>query len=206
MVVPDLSSPPSAPHPLVQSAFAVAEEGGGCRLSLLEAFFLVHAFDALAVHCDGARMSAAALLSHAHSTELRFVQSFCAFAYWTALGWVVRRGSKLGVDFLLYPYRALSARTGRTHSTFSVLVLDDAAAAEGRAMSGPAQLEALLRVQHSTRKVSATGWPPLPVLAPTRSPWIARVLCGCSSGCWSVVLPRRRALRSSTARRRCGTL
>jgi tRNA intron endonuclease, catalytic C-terminal domain len=49
----------------------------------------------------------------------RFCCLYAVFAYFTALRWVVREGSKLGVDFLLYQDTA-----ERRHSVYSVIVHD----------------------------------------------------------------------------------
>ena len=110
-----LPSPSSPPHDLTLRQYGVQGADGRCRLTLCEAFFLLHALDALTVTGgDGRPLTAAELLAHGCESNERFLSLFAAFAHWTALGWVVRQGSKMGADFLLYAHQPL---TTRTHST-----------------------------------------------------------------------------------------
>ena len=106
---------PSHPHDLLVRHFAMAGADGRCWLTLLDAFFLSHTLSVLRVTGeDGKAVSARQLLVRACAVEPRFPSQFAVYAHWTARGWVVRQGSKMGVDFLLYPHHQLGKRT---HST-----------------------------------------------------------------------------------------
>ena len=109
------STSPSLPHDLLERHYAVLGSDGRCRLTVLDAFFLSYALPVLRVTGeDGDMISAQQLLVRVCEAERRFLSLFAAYAHWTALGWVVRPGSKMGVDFLLYPHHHLHVRT---HST-----------------------------------------------------------------------------------------
>ena len=106
-------SPPSTPHPLHLRHFTVPGPDGLCHLSLVDALFLTYALPVLSVRGEeGGEVSAQDLLVRGCEVERRFPSLFAVFAHFTALGWVVRQGSKMGVDFLLYPHHSNT----RTHS------------------------------------------------------------------------------------------
>ena len=118
VLLPPLSRPSSPPHDVLQRQYGAQTADGRCRLTLCEAFFLLHALQALTVtDGEGRPLTGEQLLSRCCEADGRFLSLFAVYAHWTALGWVVRQGSKMGVDFLLYPYRPLTTRTHSTSTT-----------------------------------------------------------------------------------------
>ena len=96
------------------------------HLSLVESLFLQSELSCLSITQQGCAVSASALLRHSRQcvppSPERFCCLYAVFAHFTRLGWVVREGSKLGVDILLYRHSQ-----EKQHSEFAVVVRDQTA-------------------------------------------------------------------------------
>ena len=140
---------------------------GRYQLTLLDAFLL----SSLSALTFEPALSLSALLSHCCRHSVGFPARLLTYIRCTARGWVVREGSKLGVDFLLYRQQGGGGgggaqKSGRQHSVYAVRVVErqqqpnETAAVDGsRASSSHSvrstslqPLIAMLRVTQSTKK------------------------------------------------------
>jgi tRNA-intron lyase len=88
------------------------------QLSLVEAFFLTYALDALAVHDDrGAEMSRLQCWTAFRNIDSAFAENYAVYHYLRGIGWVPKSGLKFGVEFLAY-------RKGPQyyHSSYSIMI------------------------------------------------------------------------------------
>ena len=146
--------------------FGHCSADGSIRLSLLDSFLL----SSLSALTLAPPLPLHALLSHGCRHIDRFPALLLTYCQCTARGWIVREGSKLGMDLLLYRQHdgagavEQQQRKSRQHSVYAVRVVEHRAAVEsgdgGESESGSTarssvsmqQLSAALRVSQSTKK------------------------------------------------------
>ena len=140
---------------------------GSFHLSLLDSFLL----SSLSALTLAPPLPLHALLSYGCRHIDRFPALLLTYYQCTARGWIVREGSKLGVDFLLYRQHdgagadeQQQQRKSRQHSVYAVRVIAHKAAVESGNCGGSEagntagstcsmqQLSAALRVSQSTKK------------------------------------------------------
>jgi hypothetical protein len=113
----------SARYGRLVASSAIATAPSMYHLSLIESLFLQSELRCLSISQQDCAVSPSALLRHGRQSVPPSPDRFCclyaAFAHFTRLGWVVREGSKLGVDFLLYQHSQ-----EKRHSDFAVVVRD----------------------------------------------------------------------------------
>jgi tRNA-splicing endonuclease subunit Sen2 len=109
------------------------------QLSPQETLYLVH--EAM---CLRVPMTSDQLWSHFRAQNARFALLYVAYRHYRTLGWIVRCGSKMGSDLVLY-----QDHPGRCHAEHSVRVLDKRNSAD---MPSWPELLALGRVSENVQK------------------------------------------------------